>query len=136
MLRLATILVLSLFCRAIVADAAVNHNFAASWFRMSEGARVTWLWGAAEGQSLVLEELPIAAKKKLENHLPFDKADVLARVITSLYADPANSYIPWKYMAVVANSKLNGATESEVAKRLELLRQYTAYELQKLRGDK
>jgi hypothetical protein len=117
-------------------DSARTHNAAASWSRMTYDARVTWLWGAAEGQGLILEELHVDPNKALENRLPFDKADVLANVMSNLYGDPANAYIPWKYLAVVANAKLNGGAEKDISHRLELLREYAAYELKRLDSTK
>lgn len=133
---LAVLLCLAIPQAILAADAASDHNFSASWLRLGRPSRVFWLYGAAVGQQLLLEELPTSKDKALQNRLPADKADVLSDIMVQLYNDPENSYIPWKYMAVVANMKINGHPEAAIRARLELLRQYAAHELSKLRDAK
>lgn len=107
--------------------AAAEFNYGASWLRMEETSRLMWVWGAGEGQDLLLEELKDAARNVKEHRLSSQKADTLAKIMTQYYQDAANHYVPWKYMAVVATMKLAGKTEAEVEERLRLLREYAEW---------
>lgn len=95
-----------------------------AWKRADVGSRVQWTWGLAEGQALLLEELQPAQRPRLKNTIPVQEAKVISEIMTDLYADSANAYIPWKYMAVVAKMRLVGESGSAVAERLRLLRQF------------
>ncbi len=80
----------------LFSSAAIAHShfdYGRVWQEWEDGDRVTWLWGAAEGQSLIIEELPESVEQ-LETRLPADSADMIADIMTQLYEDAANTYTP------------------------------------------
>ncbi|NKC13323.1 MAG: hypothetical protein GKR94_14350 [Gammaproteobacteria bacterium] len=108
-----------------------EYNPGKSWSRVSTDSQVYWVWGASKGQELLFEELQIKNAGSYENAIPMSDAQTISQVMSDLYRDPANTYVPWKYMMVVAKMKLHGATTGQVVERLELLRSYAAYERSK-----
>jgi hypothetical protein len=95
---------------------------------MESSSQVVWVWGAAEGQSLLVEELPAAAVSRLTNHFSMADAKAISQIMALYYSDPANSFIPWKYMAVTASKRLAGESEIVLNERLRQLREYAAFE--------
>jgi hypothetical protein len=125
-LRIARIAVLSTaLLMALPPLQALEWVPGEAWKRTEVGSRVQWTWGLTEGQSLILEELPPAQRSKLKNTISIQEAKLVSEIMTDLYADSANAYIPWKYMAVVARMRLAGEQEALVVERLRLLRQYS-----------
>jgi hypothetical protein len=120
----------------LILEAAAFHSHALaqdyvpgdSWRRMEQSSQLVWVWGAAEGQSLLIEELPKPTATKLTNVVSTADAKVVSELMTQYYSDPSNSYIPWKYMAVVASRRLAGETETRLSEKLRLLREYAAFE--------
>jgi hypothetical protein len=99
-----------------------------AWRRMETSSQLVWVWGAAEGQSLLVEELPKATSSRLGNNFSAADAKAVSEVMAQYYGDPANSFIPWKYMAVVASKRLAGETELRLGQRLSRLREYASFE--------
>jgi len=110
---------------------ANEYNPGESWLRISEGARLDWVWGFSQGQELILEELQIKSYSHLKYFIPLDNADVISKIMTQYYNDSSNTYIPWKYMSYIAKMKLEGKPAVKIAEQLELLRQYATYERKK-----
>jgi hypothetical protein len=103
-----------------------DYNPGERWLRLDRDSRLIWLWGAAEGQSLLVEELSQGSRKGLKNVIPLDSADAIRDIMTQYYGDKANTYIPWKYLAVAARMKLEGSTDAALNERLRSLREYAA----------
>jgi hypothetical protein len=119
----ALCMLLPFTCKAYDSD----YKPGVAWLGMSETTRFTWTFGATQGQTLIAEELGTKSALIKDNLLPSDQADTLAKVITQYYRDAANTYIPWRYVAVVAAWKLTGRSESQINERLESLRKYAAW---------
>ena len=117
-------------------NSSPDYNPGQAWLRMERSSRVVWVWGAAEGQKLVVEELQLKSTKDLENLVPLESADVISDIMTQYYGDAANAYIPWKYMAVVAKMKLGGKTDAILNQRLQNLREYATFERSRPKSDK
>ena len=98
--------------------------FGKVWVSITKDSRVNWVWGFAQGQEVILEELEIKDKSNLKYFIPVNDADVISEIMTQYYDDFANCYIPWKYMASVAKMKLQGKSQKVIEKELERLRQY------------
>lgn len=109
-------------------------NYGRMWLEWSKDARLMWTWGFTEGQSTILEEINSnqAVKQKFKFEISKSDADVISEIMSNLYEDAENSYIPWKYMTYVAKLKLRGIREKEIESQLQLLRQYADYERIKL----
>lgn len=110
---------------------AQEYNPGRVWLGANADHQLFWVWGAADGQSLLVEELRVDKKKRLENRLLVKDAQTISEIMTQYYGDPANTYIPWHYMAVVANMKLNGQSAAALDERLRLLREYAAFQRSK-----
>ena len=99
-------------------------NFGRQWNAWSNGSRSIYLDGFVEGQSdtyLLLEkDLPKERREplKLETFTFYD-SDALRDVMTSLYSDPANTYIRYGPMVYIARDKLAG---KDIEPRLRLAR--------------
>jgi hypothetical protein len=52
--------------------------------------------------------------------------EAVSRVVSDLYRDPSNTFIPWSDMVGVALMRLAGVPENEVASELSILRQVVA----------
>jgi hypothetical protein len=108
-----------------------EYNPGRSWSDFTFEKRLFWVWGASKGQELIFEELKIENDNSYENAISMDDAESVSRIMTDLYNDPANTFIPWKYMMITAKLKLQGAPATRINERLELLRNYAAYERSK-----
>lgn len=102
---------------------AASMNFGDSWLRLQEGDRIMWVWGAAEGQLLLSSELDENVKSKLTTRIDNTKAESIAGIMTQIYRDPANAYIPWRWIALMASDKLRGVPREKIESDLESLRQ-------------
>jgi hypothetical protein len=101
-----------------------DFNYGKMWNSWNEGMRLNWVWGFSLGQDVIFEELQIKDKEKLRYYISPLDAEVITGIMTKFYADAANSFIPWKYLAYIAKMKLNGVGQTEIEKELELLRRY------------
>lgn len=126
----ATILLALLVGSANATCATTGPDYAPgdAWRRMEASSQLVWVWGVAEGQSLVVEELPKATASRLSNNLSTADAKAVSEIMAQYYNDPANAFVPWKYMAVVASKRLAGESEARLAERLRLLREYSNFE--------
>jgi hypothetical protein len=88
-------------------------NFGHQWNAWSNSSRSIYLEGFVDGQSntylLLQNDLP---KERREPHrqqtFAFFDSDALRDVMTSLYSDPANTYIRYDSMVYIARDKLAG----------------------------
>ena len=93
-------------------------NYGQEWNTWSNGSRYVYLEGFVDGQSntyaAVLGDLPQERREPLRLQLfTFYGAQALRDVMTSLYADPANTFIRYDSMVYIARDKLSGKdTES------------------------
>jgi len=101
-----------------------DFDYGKMWNSWSEGMRINWVWGFTLGQDVIFEELQIKDKEKFRYYVSPLDAQVITGIMTQFYADTANNYIPWKYMAYIAKMKLNGIAQKEIERELELLRRY------------
>lgn len=101
-----------------------DFNYGKTWNSWNEGMRNNWMWGFTLGQDVIFEELQIKDKEKLRYYVSPLDANIITGIMTQFYADAANNYIPWKYLAYIGKMKLNGIAQNEIEKELELLRRY------------
>lgn len=87
----------------------------AEWLAISSATRMWWVEGFTDGQSHSFlaweaETKPSAAKREemRQQLFPMYGPDVLADVMTSIYEDPANTFISRTAMLYVAKAKLSG----------------------------
>lgn len=88
-------------------------NYGAQWSSWSSPSRSIWTQGFVDGQSstylALLTDLPEARRDALRlKTFTFYDSDALRDVMTSLYADPANTYIRFDAMVYIARDKLSG----------------------------
>ena len=88
-------------------------NYGRRWNAWSPSSRSIYLEGFKDGQSrtyfAVWNDLPQARREpiRLATFTLYD-ADALNDVMTSLYADPANTYVQSDDMVYIARDKLSG----------------------------
>lgn len=88
-------------------------NFGRQWNAWSNESRSTYLEGFVDGQSntyfLVWNDLPSDRREALRlRTFTFYEEGVLRDVMTSLYSDPANSYVSYSSMVYIARDKIGG----------------------------
>jgi len=88
-------------------------NFGRQWKAWSNESRLIYLEGFVDGQSntyLALSgDLPKERRESLRLQVfTFYDADALRDVMSSLYADPANTFIRHDSMVYIARDKLSG----------------------------
>ena len=89
------------------------YSYGRQWNSWSPSSRLIYLQGFRDGQShtyfALLGDLPGSRREalRLETFTMFD-GDVLSNVITSLYADPANTFVQNDEMVYIARDKLSG----------------------------
>jgi hypothetical protein len=89
------------------------YNFGRRWNMLSNLSRSIYLDGFIDGQSstysAVLSDLPPNRREPLRlQTFTFYESDALRDVMTSLYGDPANTYIRHDSMVYIARDKLSG----------------------------
>ncbi len=131
MKRLLTVLCTTAILFSVVNLRGEEYNPGKSWLNMSESDHLGWVWGLTKGQELILEELQIKSTENLNFLISFNNAEAISKIMSQYYKDGANTYIPWKYMTIVAKMKLEGKPAVKIEEKLELLRQYAAYERSK-----
>ncbi len=88
-------------------------NYGKQWKSWPEISRSTYLMGFVNGQDstyfALRGDLPPARREalRLRTYTFYDK-DVLRDIMTSLYADPANTYVRYSSMVYIARDKLAG----------------------------
>ena len=129
----------TLFIAAILLSATTSfgqeYNPGKSWLSWSHESRFNFVWGFTEGQALILEELKMKSTKNLKWAISDNDVPAITEIMSQFYNDPANTYIPWKYMAFVAKMKLEGQPSTKIEEQLEMLRQYAMYERGKKKKD-
>jgi len=88
-------------------------NYGREWNTWSNVSRSIYLAGFVDGQSntylAVLNDLPPERREALRlQTFTFYESDSLREVMTSLYSDPANTYIRHDAMVYIARDKLDG----------------------------
>ena len=107
-------------------------NYGEIWLKLSDGYRVLYIMGFVGGMDLLaIKILPILTLKIKENLLTYEETEVIQEllyfrnyflglagdvdvvknifnIVTDLYKDPANTYIPTYKMIEVAYQKLKG----------------------------
>ena len=88
-------------------------NYGHKWNAWSNESRSTYLEGFVDGQSntylLILNDLPPERREALRlRTFTFYENGVLRDVMTSLYSDPANSYVRYDSMVYIARDKIGG----------------------------
>jgi hypothetical protein len=83
------------------------------WNSWSKLDRLIYLEGFVDGQSntflILSQDLPVDRQKPLtQRTFTFYKKAALADVMTSLYSDPANTYVALTSMVYIARDKLGG----------------------------
>jgi len=122
--KIGFFLLLLLPCLAI---AEAPDNWANYWHRLTPGEKIAYLRGYKEGVTTAATEAVSSARyspaysgdtpineivPSLEIYMVKD-IDILSKVISNLYEDPANSYIQIKDMILVAKDRVLGkSTES------------------------
>lgn len=101
-------------------------NYGRQWNAWSNESRSIYLAGFVDGQSnayLLLEnDLPKERREPLRmQSFTFYDSDALRDVMTSFYADPANTYIRYDSMVYIARDKVGG---KEIEPRLRLARRH------------
>jgi len=96
-------------------------NYGREWNAWSNGSRSIYLEGFVDGQShtylLLQNDLPTERREPLRlQTFTFYESGALRDVMTSLYSDPANTYIAYDSMVYIARDKLGGK-DIEVALR-------------------
>jgi hypothetical protein len=100
-----------------------RYNYAEVWKGLDDYTRYVYLWGFVDGVSETYvtaslnwlrneelytnPELPKVKKVRERMFLVFD-LEVVRDVITGLYKEPANSFISFSSMALLARDKLRG----------------------------
>ena len=130
--KLLTIILLISSSNLLNADEFIPGE---SWLNYSEHARFMWAWGVVDGQALILEENQDLNDLKINNKIQSNGLGAVVDIMTEYYKDPANIYIPKKYMVIVASMKLNGAKESDLNEKLALFRNYAMWLKEKRKGD-
>src|SRR5262249_61232308 len=88
-------------------------NYGRTWDAWSNEVRSIFLRGFVEGQSktyMTLEkDLPEERREPLKRQtFMFYDSNVLRNVMTSLYSDPANTYIAYGSMFYISRDRLEG----------------------------
>jgi hypothetical protein len=88
-------------------------NYGRQWNVWSDTSRLIYLEGFVDGQSgtytAVASDLPPERREPLRlQTFTFYDADALRDVMTSLYSDPANTYIRYDSVVYLSRDKLNG----------------------------
>jgi len=77
-----------------------------------------------EGQRNLL--IHLIDKRLNEINIELFGKEAIANVMTKIYDDPANNFIPFHDIAKISVMKLQGKSEEEVRNELEILRKVTA----------
>jgi hypothetical protein len=88
-------------------------NYGREWNVWPNGSRSVYLEGFVDGQShtylLLQNDLPAERREPLRlRTYTFYDSTVLRDVMTSLYSDPANTYVAYDSMVYIARDKLGG----------------------------
>ena len=88
-------------------------NYGREWNAWSNGSRSIYLEGFVDGQShtylLLQNDLPAERREPLRlQTFTFYESSALRDVMTSLYSDPANTYVSYDSMVYIARDKLGG----------------------------
>ena len=88
-------------------------DYGRQWNSWSNFSRSTYLLGFVDGQShtynALFNDLPATRREPLRlQTFTFYDSDAIRDVMTSIYADPANTYIRHNSMVYVARDKLAG----------------------------
>ena len=93
---------------------AEPFNYGQVWNSRTDLTRDAWLKGFSDGVwrtcEIVLDTklgLPVFEEIRDKINFPFNKLKIL-KVMTDLYSDPANKYVPFGKMVYIAQDKLNG----------------------------
>ena len=110
----------------------INYNYGEIWLKLSDWDRGLYIGGFVGGMDLwSIKILPILASKIKENLLTYEETEVIqelmdfrnyfdglaedvdgmrniVNIVTDLYKDPANTYIPTYKMIEFAYKKLKG----------------------------
>lgn len=105
-------------------SALANFDHGEFWNQMSEDMRTFWVMGVINGQEIVMESLPDSVSIEASVKIERPTKDAIANLMTQYYADPANTFIPWNNMVVLANEKLGGKSEQYLAEKISKLRAY------------
>jgi hypothetical protein len=104
------------------AQEQVLFDYGKQWNAWSSDRRLIFVEGFVEGQSAtffaLFNDLPPGRREQLRlERFTFYKSDVLSSVMTSLYADPGNTYIRYGSMVYIARDRLNGKDIEPVLRR-------------------
>jgi hypothetical protein len=88
-------------------------NYGRQWNVWSDTARLTYLEGFVDGQSstyaTVEADLPASRREAIKiQTFTFYASSSLRDVMTSIYSDPANTYIRYDSVLYLSRDKLNG----------------------------
>lgn len=107
------IIILAFLATANISAQDELVNYGRDWNRWSNAARSIYLDGFIDGQSktyfALRADLPPHRQEPLRNEtFTFYGNEALRDVMTSLYSDPANTYVSFGSMIYVARDKLSG----------------------------
>jgi hypothetical protein len=105
--------VLLLFALSTNSGQKELFSYGREWSAWSNVSRSIYLEGFVDGQSntylAVVNDLPPERREPLRlQTFTLYETDSIRDVMTSLYADPANTYIRYDSMVYIARDKLNG----------------------------
>ena len=123
-----TIIYLLVLLLPCLAYAEAPDNVARYWSSLSPGEKIAYLNGYSAGVAQAFAETLLAVKSpEYKSNLPIrdqvpaisitgiEEKDILSKVISNLYEDPANSYIQLNDVISVAIDKIAGKpTESAI----------------------
>jgi len=97
-------------------------NYGREWNAWSDALRSIYLVGFVDGQSsmyvAVLQDLPPQPREPLRLQIfTFYQGDSIRDVMTSLYSDPASTYITRNTMVYIARDKLSGKDVDPMLRR-------------------
>ena len=97
-----------------------NITYGNSWLGGIINERILYIRGFVDGQNVILEELKIKPGPHLNLYVGVYGNDmyVIDNIMTQFYRDPANTYIHWGIMIVIANKKLQGESVAEIERLL------------------
>lgn len=127
----AAITVFFIFSLYTGAHAEDPFNYGAIWRAWPPVAQDAYLQGFTDGinaaywkarnswlDSAILQEKPEpeTVKRVREAVYPFFSPAALSQMVSMLYQDPANTFIPWESMTYIARDKLKGKEIDEALK--------------------
>ena len=94
-------------------DRPDKFNHGREWASWTGHLRATYLEGFVSGQAdtylAMLNDVPANRRDALKEQLfTFHPTDSISNVMTDLYRDPANAFIPYGAMVYIARDKLSG----------------------------